>query len=249
MGKLKKEKHNHKLTDLLKVAIFSIVMMAPFISIGSKMAYVTFNKNAYESYYGETINEYTNSYISNNALTTDKTYYISSSPYQQSIQFFIQVDNLLDLNTNTNYGNAEMRIYSNANNEVTLQIVNSSEGLSYQKNINNIAEFSFDFLQYNVTNNFGTYDLFYLRIYNNYSFLDNVFEYAVDQLGTTPVFAWTKNTAIYTPIETMTNGLGFDPDNNTLAILLTYWTLVTAVYVIMDIVLFCFTKLTHFTQD
>lgn len=52
-----KEKHDHKFTNLLKVAIFALLMIAPLFASISQMLYATFNKNAYKSYYGEIINE------------------------------------------------------------------------------------------------------------------------------------------------------------------------------------------------
>ena len=41
-----KQKHNHKLTDLIKVVIFAILMTAPLLASISQMLYVTLNKNA-----------------------------------------------------------------------------------------------------------------------------------------------------------------------------------------------------------
>ena len=47
--KLKELKHNHSLTDLLKVLIFSILMITPLLSVATRCLYVICNKNAYQS--------------------------------------------------------------------------------------------------------------------------------------------------------------------------------------------------------
>lgn len=76
----------------------------------------------------------------------------------------------------------------------------------------------------------------------------NVFYEAIDQIGTQPIFNWTTGTAMYTTINGMTTGLDFGSGANVLAILLTYWSLNTAVYIIFDIVIWAFTKLTHWME-
>lgn len=133
MDKLKelKMKHNHKLTDILKVLIFSIIMLAPFIAVG------------YELCFG----------IRNDLSTT---------AYQDAT---------------------------------------------------------------------------------------NVFYTAVAKLNTQPLFNWTQNTAIYSAINQMTTGLEFGTGGNTLALLLTYWSLNIAIYIIFDIVIVLFTKLTHLINN
>ena len=73
----------------------------------------------------------------------------------------------------------------------------------------------------------------------------DVFYNAINNIATKQIFNWTTNTGMYTAINSMTTGLEFGTSANTLGILLTYWTLNTGVYVIFDIVLWCFTKLTH----
>lgn len=45
-------KHNHRPTEKLKVAIFSIMMLLPFLAILTTTAYVALNENAKDSYVG-----------------------------------------------------------------------------------------------------------------------------------------------------------------------------------------------------
>lgn len=70
----------------------------------------------------------------------------------------------------------------------------------------------------------------------------DVFYNAVANLSTKALFNWTENTGIYQAIYGLTNGLEMQ---NTIALLLTYWTITTLVYIIFDIVIVIFTKITH----
>ena len=49
MEKLK-VKHDHKLTDVLKVFVFSIFLLAPFIAVFFECCYATFNKASVGAY-------------------------------------------------------------------------------------------------------------------------------------------------------------------------------------------------------
>ena len=57
------------------------------------------------------------------------------------------------------------------------------------------------------------------------------------------LFNWTQNTAVYTGIKAMTDNLQIQ--TNAIAILLTYWFILTIIYIIVDIVLKLFTTMTH----
>lgn len=128
MGKLKeKVKHDHSLTNLLKVCIFAVVMMAPFFAVLLESLYMIVNKNAPTNYTG----------------------------VQQ--------------------------------------------------------------------------DLFYNAVAN---------------LSTKTLFTWVTGTGMYTTINSVLTGLDFGPDN-TLALLLTYWIIITLIYVLFDIIIEMFIKLTH----
>lgn len=77
----------------------------------------------------------------------------------------------------------------------------------------------------------------------------DVFYNAITNLTTKPIFTWTTNTGIYTAINNMCTGLDFGGSANVLSILLTYWALNTGVYIVFDIVIVLFTKLTHWLAD
>lgn len=131
MDKLK-IKHNHKLTDILKVCIFSIVMMAPLFAILTECLYIICNKSA---------------------------------------------------PTNYATGNPELVFYN-----------------------------------------------------------------AVEHLTTQNLFTWTENTGIYTTINTMFVGLEM-PNNNALAIMLTYWMICMLIYLVIDIIVALITKMTHLFNE
>ena len=77
----------------------------------------------------------------------------------------------------------------------------------------------------------------------------DVFYNAVNNITTKPIFSWTTSTGIYTTINSMCTGLDFGGSANILSILLTYWSLNTAVYIVFDIVITLFTKLTHWLHE
>lgn len=132
MGKLKLGKHDHSLTDILKVLLFAIVMLAPFFAILTECLYMICNKNA-----------------------------------------------------PTNYTGTQQDVFYNA-----------------------------------ITN-----------------------------IGNQSIFNWTENTGIYQVINSMCTNLEIGTGSNFLAILLTYWTLNTCIYIIFDIIISVFTKLTHIVNQ
>ena len=88
-----------------------------------------------------------------------------------------------------------------------------------------------------------------IAIYNpNATTTTNVFYTAVNNMNNSTLFNWTEDTAIYTALNSMLVGLELGTGTTTLAILLTYWSLMTAIYIVFDIIIFCFTKLTHLIQ-
>ena len=68
--------------------------------------------------------------------------------------------------------------------------------------------------------------------------------YAWDSVWQNDLFSWTSNNGIYTVINNMNTTLGI-PAKARLADYLTYITLFTVIYVIIDIIIGTFTMLTH----
>ena len=294
--KLPKVKHDHKFTDLLKVGIFSIVMLAPVGAIGVTCAYVVCNKNAYQSYSGTAERQEiqaqplypTNEFTNQNEMIINNYYYFSLdytiNGTQQSKTAFINGDTgtnifrIVNIYTKSNFEANPINLknycngyidYFDFNTDIQLDanFVNLLNGDSdtdqiFDISLNNTyklytefnVSFIFQYLSDNdtFTNDFLSYCEPLPDEYQNYtitttnveeSTLDNVFYYAVDQMQQSPLFNWTTNTAIFTGVEGMTSGMGIN--TQAIAILLTYWLICTAIYIIIDIVVKGFTWLTH----
>lgn len=242
-----KEKHNHKLTDFLKFIIFACIMIAPFFSVLSRCLYVTFNKNAENSYYGETVNELLPISVNYNDIVVNELYYINGANTRvTSGNYRVQFTEMTITNVDLT-GYSVFQIFPNGG-YTTLGIYGDNVASKYYVLENTPVLWSFRIGTYEEVNFIGTIDMYYMQP-NRYSYLDNAFIYSIYDLNNQPVFSWAKNTAIYTAIDNMTTGLGFTNDSNVLALLLAYWSLNTAVYIVFDIILWAFTKLTHFVND
>ena len=71
----------------------------------------------------------------------------------------------------------------------------------------------------------------------------DLFYNAVANMCNKPLFNWTTDTGIYTTINAMCSGLQIE--NGALPILLTYWSFITLIYIVFDLVIGIFTKITH----
>lgn len=278
MEKLKdmKVKHNHTLTDILKVLIFSLVMLAPFGAVLSKCLYTTFNKNAKDSYSGnyEITYKYESNQVANeNDLVEGNIYQLNTN--NSSISEFLDEDKWLyfellselDLQDSINvdetltdikqFSNSTiMSFYKTIEDNTQINLYSSMYDLTW--NDYYISFVYNGFFDSNITiklidkSNSAFLDINYIQ-YTDYNeiesvnltgTLDNGFYYAVNELSDQPLFNWTKNTFIYSTINQMTTGLDFG-NNNVLALLLTYWILNTLIYIIFDIIIEVFKKLTH----
>ena len=247
MEKLKKGKHNHTLTDWLKFGIFSIVMLAPLTAIAVKCMYVICNKNAYLNYADKTEQI---SYIqTTNNMVENQFYYLHTPTETNTITDAITIyytDAEL-LSTSMNYVVDNFNICNNIRITTTGAVSlyqNSTYKTSFSINASN--QLTMKFRLTSVTTNISTSGLIY-EITETQQNLDEVFYYAVSEIENENIFNWTTTTGIYTAINNMVTGLGIN--NNTISILLTYWTLMVGIYIVFDIIIWVFTKLTHFTQD
>ena len=254
--KIKEGKHDHKLTNCLKVILFSLVMLAPIGSIAVKCLYTICNKNAYKSYYGETINEVTYNHTNYEDLVLNNTYQINpinigtqqnemgSSSYRITFTNAKLLNNNTDISSatsfsvySTNSGITYINLFDNNNEQVLSINSNNNYILQYDLVSKNLIGTSITL--FNLLNN-------NLLTYNKYSYLDNVFEYSINNIETNNLYNWTQNTGIYTGVSAMCTGMGITV--NAIPIILTYWFLITAIYIIVDIVLWGFTAITHILQ-
>lgn len=258
--KLEKITHDHLLTKWLKVIIFSLLMLAPIFSIAVRCAYVVCNKNAYQSYSNkiEIVDEYeTNDVETLNDLVVGRAY---TYTYDENItsQCRLGIDKVL---INQDLENYNFQIIGNTY-DTTIRMNYTYNGVFYNTftittlnttynsySTNNSIDFIYGNSNFNqnadiIISCISRCDNLPIQSINNENgTLDNVFDYSVNQLKNDQLFNWTQNTGIYTGVNAMTTGLGMT--DGTIAILLTYWMLLTIIYVIIDIVLAGFTMLTH----
>lgn len=265
MEKLKKEKHNHKLTDILKFSIFGIVMIAPFLSVLARVMYVSCNKNAKDSYSGVNGYQINYKYESNevndiNDLIRGNIYTITLNEIPISIDrnlLGLSIYNMTSLEifdiTTTSSSNAQI-VIEMRNTGITLRNTNYTAIAGVNLTSDDLP-YSFQFVYYDLTSSeipsYYTISQTDFNVFENVEIhnegtLDNAFEYSINRLKEDNLYNWALNTGIYEGIEAMTTGLGM---NNTIAMLLSYWGICTAVYIVFDIIIFCFVKLTHFMND
>lgn len=248
---MKLGKHEHKLTDLLKVGIFSILMLAPFIAIAIKCAYVVINKNAYLNYSGQVSETYEQIDYTN--LQLDKRYHWANSLIPNEAYsgeptdlYIDNVSNVIGA-TNNITSAKKLRFYRQGTNYMYLAFYNeNNEIFQYVNGQTTAIQFNFTLtgmMNGNQTASITKFNYFYEIDNSNLNYMDNVFYTATNELENSTLFNWTENTAIYTGITTMTNGMGIT--NTTIPLLLTYWSILTAVYIVFDIIIVMFTKLTH----
>lgn len=188
--------------------LYAVILSFPMISILSRVIYVQSNKNAYQSYYGETINEKIETQIQYDELQNNETY-LFSNPIATNNDVndvgYMYVDNVKNMNGFLNNIDlsqvAKIRFYKTANYN-TLQFYDINETTQIGSfGINNIqAQFTFVFKGYSENYNGYQYaNYFYKVSYNKYSYLDNVFDYSVSKLvdeqnfGQLNFFQWFGN--------------------------------------------------------
>ena len=240
----KKLKHDHTLTSILKFTMFAMVMLAPIFSVASRCLYVICNKNAKDSY--------SNNYVEK--LTEVN----STSMFQEYNKFQINYYNSTGINAVFNVHDTNLYDYIDTNNRTitTIAFVNESYArlnLTYSngdgQRIDNWNNFTTSFVftlnstSFNLSNNITHAKLYLITVINNS--LDNAFEYSLSQLQESSYYNWATNLGIYTPIHNMVSGLG---GHDIIALLLAYWSIYTAIYIVFDIIIVCFVKITHMIQ-
>lgn len=251
----KKLKHDHTLTSILKFAIFSLIMLAPIFSVASRCLYVICNKNAKDSYSGKQNDVYETS-ITMSDVRLNNIYHFSSVPTytetsNQSSGYIIY-ENITNIET-TNltlknaletgysfqyYARVDQRqiyVYDSENNTITAQSV-FTQTCTFDFQLKGFSEYSFP----------NTIKSFSILKETNNSYMDNTFEYSLSQLEQSSYYNWATNLGIYTPIHNMTSGLGA---HDIVALLLAYWSIYTAIYIVFDIIIACFVKITHLLQS
>lgn len=245
--KLNDIKHNHSLTDLLKVLLFSLIMLLPFLDVGTRCAYVIANKNAYQSY--SEVVETTTTQLSDGDSFNDGMMYTFAWNGQMTGATNNKID-VLDGKTNIVdlfFAGETWKVdYFNPSYETTRTRLIVYDTNGNQHNAFMWQEVSNTFYAYTKATSSTLKSNSSFNVYiNTYitSKLDNVFEYSVNKLESSPLYNWTTETAIYSGVSTMTTQLGIQ--GNIIPIILCYWLFITIIYILIDIVIKLFTILTH----
>lgn len=239
-----KNKHNHALTQWLKVGIFSLLMLAPLIASVSQWIYAICNKNAKDSYGG--FNENQVEYVEPTNVEIYEQYNLVNHPFTLSFGYI----NINTLSVNEFSGNQQTkelietttRIYFRDNG--TDYIFYANDNYLTEINVNNTTlDMTIVITSSNYANLNDLKPLLLTKIVNGNETLDNAFYYGVEKMTKSDLFNWTQNTALYTGIKGMTDNL--EIGTPAIAILITYWTILTIAYVIIDILITGFTWITH----
>ena len=131
------------------------------------------------------------------------------------------------------------------NSVESIILINGNGGTLHRKNIefNNVS----NYIYYKTSKT--PLQILEKNIFYTDATLSNVFYTSLEDINNAPIFNWTESTGMYTVINNMTQDLEFGTSGNTLATLLTYWSLNTAIYIIFDIIIWAFTKITHILQE
>ena len=215
-----------------------MVMFLPLFAIGASCLYVIFNKNAYLSYYGETINEDINNEVSYTGLHFNNRYkfsndigYTSISPREYIYTDYVVVygNNVLtyDNITSIQLSSSETTTYIALYNDGNYITAFTTELRSYVFEFNYIGQQDLNLFPYQ----------FYSIEYNDYSYLDNVFYYSCEQFKSYTLFNWAKSSFLAQPITYITNLFGMDSDNFVIY-LLSYWLDISIIWLTFDLVMY-----------
>lgn len=234
--KLEKLDHKHALTSWLKVILFALLMLAPMFSIATRCLYVIVNKNAKDSYSAKDEKlSLTNSLVGDvlykfeyyNDTTGQTNNTTSNIPIS-----FVSVE-VPTGTTKVRFENTNRMTCLNDSN-TSVGYISPADGITFKVDTTTQATFGLQTQPW-----YKMYAVNYIA-----QDMDNAFEYSVSKIADSQYYNWTQNTAIYTGVEAMTTGLGIS--GATIPILLTYWFLLTVIYIVIDIVINLFTYITHF---
>lgn len=229
--------------NIIGKIIYGTLLFMPLLNVLGTSIYAIANKNAYESYYGETINQQDNILLTtNDSFELNQKYIFDSNTYTTTGQVqgayargitFSNFKILSIANFTLNVSEPTfMGMYIDNNNNLSITLKNDNNSQIIYFNGNQLV-FEFTYLSDNFNSNFKTTNTLYKVEYKNYSFLDNAFEYGIYKTENSPYYNWTTETAINDVIHQTTTTLGIN--NSFVDLLLTYWLLMTIIYVIYDL--------------
>lgn len=233
--------------------IYGFLLFMPLLAILFTCGYVMFNKNAYQSYGDEYVEEsiQLDSSNVNSLYVTGQhiTYTFGEKNTQWNAKFgFTQISiNLNEIFNVTTEWNA-FYLYNNNNDIRFYTTDNQSYLLSENDRLFNTFTYVVDL------SNFNDKTIYNYGIAFTYTFvtskLSNVFYYSVNQVEESNLFNWAKTSGIYTTTHSFTQALSIT--NTFIPMLMTYWLIISVVYILYDIVLMMlviFHKKVHKLQD
>ena len=234
---MKSRNKDHKPHEsIIGKIIYGFLLFMPLLAIGVTCAYAIFNKNAYQSYAGETLNQSDYEHISVNDMEVGKEYFLitpNSKTYQQqssNTQFVVSNVTINDTLKDVN----QIRFYVNTNSTtLTIQGI-GNDSFIYQNNQTNILKFTFNGSNNNnYVNEINT--ILYEKTYVLSSFVSEVFYYSIDKVQQSPLFNWAEDSLIYTGMTNTCNALNITTPF--IPLLMTYWLIISVIYILYDIIL------------
>ena len=239
MALFKKNKESKKGQEsAIGKIIYGFLLFAPFLSILTTSMYVIFNKNAYQSYYGQEINEKQEVQItSNNQIQFDETYnYYSELALNQTYSGNIYYSSCKYISSSTVQTQENIDFI---NNSVRVYFYRGTSQTFYDSENNSLLVTGQATVQLNGIIQQGisssAYQVLKKIEYNKYSYLDNAFDYGMYKTEQNNVFNWAKNTGTYTVLQNTCIQLGIT--NTFTPMLMAYWLLISVIYFIFDIAL------------
>lgn len=223
--------------NIIGKIIYGFLLFAPLLMILTTSCYAIFNKNAFESYYGSTINESINVDVAYTELKNNNVYYLQPEAIntETSYTYFeVYIYEAKNMNTGTVYSGDtynRIRVFKGTNTQIYTQIMRIDAGNSIIITSNITIQFTF-----NAPSQNGTITQFidiWKVEHNKYSYLDNNFDYGIYKTEQSQYFNWSKNTALYTGLKTTCQSLGIE--NTFTPMLMAYWLLISIIYFIFDI--------------
>ena len=247
-----KQEKKKKGENVIGKIIYGFLLFAPLLNILVTCMYVTFNKNAYESYSGNQETTINYKYKSNEVTTVSDlitgNIYQMNIPLNENLQLNFTCTKIMLLNGRqttmtydsdfiANVNDSYFNVYINNNNLIIYhQPSNTSvSNRTYEQNIHFLFVFK-DYMQSGLISYVSYTDYNEIENVNIANeTLDNAFIYGTQKTEESNLFNWAKTTGTYTVLNNVTTGIGIT--NTFIPMLMAYWLLISVIYFLYDIAL------------
>lgn len=229
-------------------------MLMPIFAIGVKCLYTTFNPNAKDSYYGETINDSTQTNYQPQNLSLNKEYYLTNvllpnNDYPSMVSssnlfsvILLETDNpnlepFLNVGSYMRFYRGTGNVGSNTQYSVYFSNnVNFDNSVTYGISTTYTNKLLINSYTWNISTTYE-FEPFYTIEYNDYSYIDNVFYYSVVQINNEPLFSWAQSSFLSQPLLFITNFFGV-PSTSPILTILCYWFSISVIWLVFDAVMY-----------